>query len=112
MERREDGRPDESHVAGEGDDVNRGGTQRGRERIVGRRPLARIRGRRAEPGQQRGVDPLLRRPRETRAVSICEDKRDVAAQLAAPRSRDEGSQVAARPGDADRDATAQRSRLT
>ena len=91
-ERGQDGRPDDPHVAGEDDDVDPDRGERRRERRV------------VAAGDERGLDPLLRRPVERRAVAIGEDEHDLAAELAPARRGRQRPQVRARPRDADRDA--------
>ena len=104
---REHRRTDDAHVAGEDDDIDRCGRERLREGRVGVGPFGRIRAPR--PGSEGGVDPLLRRPVERRAVAVREDEHDLAAELAAAGRRGEGPQVAPGAGDADRDPAAHRS---
>ena len=92
VERGQDGRPDDPHVAGEDDRVDPHRGEGRRERLV------------VAAGDERGLDPLLRRPRQRRAVSIGEDEADLATQLAPARRSRERPQVGARTRDADRHA--------
>ena len=81
-ERREHGRPDDPHVAGQDDDV---GPRTGQERRRARRVVA--------ARDERGLDPLLRRPVERRARPIGEHEDDLAAELAARGGRRQRPQV-------------------
>ena len=106
-ERIQDDRADEAHEAGQDERVDAQRPERLGERAVGSLPLGRIMGGQAR--HQGGVEAHLRRPVECRAGPVGEDERDAGREGTASDPRLEGSQVAAAPGYADRDAIAHRS---
>jgi hypothetical protein len=87
-------RPDDSHVAGQNDDVDRGGRERfGDDLVIPTR-------------DQGGLDPLLRGPVDGRAGPIREDEGNGRTQVAARRGRAQRPQIAPRSRDADGDPAA------
>ncbi len=93
---RQDGGPDDPHVAGQDDDVRR----RGREHLAQRGVVA--------AGHEGRVDPLLGCPVERRTGPVGHHDDDRPAEVAALGGRMDGAQVRARARDRDGDPTGRR----
>ena len=100
----------EAHEARQDDRVGAQGAKRLGERAVSRLPLGRLAGGQAR--HEGRVEARVRRPLERRAGPVGEDEHDPGREGAARDPALEGSQVAAAPGDANRDPIAHRSTST
>ena len=111
-ERIEDARAEQPHVARQDDEVGRDRDERHRERRVGLGDGLGVPSDAPGDGHERGLDPLLRRPREPGTLAIREDERDLGAQCAPAGGRDERLEARARARDADGDPLGHRAAST